>query len=65
MAVTDIDIENIVRFKIKEAAKPTDVFSEQVDNFDDPEFWGDYNIIRPEESIIEATQKLSKKLNKE
>jgi hypothetical protein len=64
MAITDIDPENIVKYKIKESTKPTDVFSEQVKDFEDPEFWGEFNIIRPEESIEEATQKLAKKLKR-
>lgn len=65
MAITDIDPENIVKFKLKETTRATDVFSEQVKDFEDPEFWGEYNIIRPEESIQEATEKLAKKLHKE
>ena len=66
MAVTDIDIEadNITKFKNNETTKLTDVFSEQADSFDDPEFWGEYNIIRPEESIEEATERIARKLRK-
>jgi len=65
MAITDIDTENIVKFKLKDTTRATDVFSEQVKDFEDPEFWGEYNIIRPEESILEATEKLAKKLQKD
>lgn len=65
MAVTNIDVNNIVKYKGRESSKPTDVFSEQVGDFEDPEFWGEYNIIRPEESIEEATQKLIKRLQKQ
>jgi hypothetical protein len=65
MAITDIDVDSIVKYKIREAAKPSDVFSEQVGDFEDPGFWGEYNIIRPEESIEEATQKLARKLKRE
>jgi hypothetical protein len=36
-----------------------------VGDFEDPGFWGEYNIIRPEESIEEATQKLARKLKRE
>jgi hypothetical protein len=64
MAITDIDPDNIVKHKIKESSKATDVFSEQLQDFEDPEFWGEYNIIRPEESIEQATQKLTKKLQR-
>jgi hypothetical protein len=66
MAITDIDAdpENIVKYKLRDSTKPTDVFSDKVRDFEDPEFWGEYNIIRPEESIEEATRKLSRKLHK-
>lgn len=64
MAITDIDTININRFKTKDASRASDVFSEQVGDLADPEFWGEYNIIRPEESIEEATRKLAKKLQR-
>lgn len=64
MAITDIDTENITRYKTRESARPSDVFSEKVGDFEDPEFWGEYNIIRPEESIEEATQRIVKKLQR-
>jgi hypothetical protein len=65
MAITDIDTVNIVKYKAKESTRPTDVFSEQVSDFQDPEYWGEYNIIRPEESIEEATRKLAKKIERQ
>jgi hypothetical protein len=65
MAITDIDTANIVKYKVKDTTRSTDVFSEQVKDFEDPEFWGEYNIIRPEESIEEATLKLARRLKKE
>jgi len=64
LAVTDITLENIEKFKFRETAKFTDIFVEQVSDFEDPEFWGDYNIIKPDESIEQAIEKLSKKLKR-
>jgi hypothetical protein len=64
MAITDMDLKNIVKFRLRETARPHEIFSEIVSDFDDPSFWGDYNIIRPELSIEEATKKLSKKLQR-
>ena len=64
MAVTDIDLSNIVKFRIRESSRPGDIFSDVVSDFEDPQFWGDYNIIRPEISIEEATRKLNKKLQR-
>jgi hypothetical protein len=64
MAVTDRDKENIDKFNNKEAAKMTDVFAEQVCNFEDVNYWGDYNTIKPEESIEVAIEKLNRKLKR-
>ena len=64
MAVTDVDLQNIVKFRMRESSRPGDIFSEVVSDFEDPQFWGDYNIIRPEISIEEATRKLSRKLQR-
>lgn len=64
MAVTDIDNNNIERIKNAESVKSTDIFSEKADDFRNDEFWGDYNIIVPEESILNAIHKLNKKLKK-
>lgn len=64
MAVTDISSENIQRFKSRETTKLTDVFVEEVTDFEDPDFWGDYNIIKPDESIEAAIERLSRKLKR-
>lgn len=62
MAVTDRDTANVNKFKFKEIAKISDVFSDQVNYFADEEFWGEYNFIKPDESIEYAISKLNKKL---
>jgi hypothetical protein len=64
LAVTDIISENVEKFKFRETAKYTDIFVEQVADFEDPDFWGDYNIIKPDESIEAAIEKLSRKLKR-
>lgn len=64
MAVTDIDTTDITKFKSNETTKFTDIFSDKAEDFKNDEFWGDYNIIKPEESIQSAITKLSKKLKK-
>ena len=46
----------------KERIKPTDVFSEEVAAFADPDFWGDYNVIEPDQSIEAAIKRLSRKV---
>jgi hypothetical protein len=64
LAVTDIMLENVEKFKFRESARFTDIFVEQVSDFEDPGFWGDYNIIKPDESIEAAIEKLSRKLRR-
>jgi hypothetical protein len=64
MAVTDIDPENVTRFKFRESTTREDIFIEQVKDFEDPDFWGEYNIIQPEESIQSAIEKISRKLKR-
>jgi hypothetical protein len=62
IAVTDRTDQEVVKFTGKEKVKYTDVFSEKVSSFTDPKFWGDYNVIEPDQSIESAIRKLSRKL---
>ncbi len=65
MAVTDIDKENLNRFKLKESSRFSDVLTEQVTQFEDPDYWGEYNIIKPDENIEAAIERLNKRLKKQ
>jgi hypothetical protein len=62
IAVTDRTDQEVIKFAGKDKVKYNDVFSERVSSFTDPEFWGDYNVIEPDQSIESAIRKLSKKL---
>lgn len=62
IAVTDRTAEEVIKFAGKEKLRYTDVFSEKVAAFADPKFWGDYNVIEPDQSIESAIRKLSRKL---
>jgi hypothetical protein len=62
IAITDRTDQEVIKFTGKEKIKYSDVFSEKVSAFADPDFWGDYNIIEPDQSIESAIRKLSKKL---
>ena len=64
MAITDIDSTNVNKIKSKESTTMNDIFSDKADDFKNDEFWGDYNYIKPDESIQNAIEKLSKKLKK-
>jgi len=62
MAITDRTNEEVIKFAGKEKLKYSDVFSEKVSAFTDPAFWGDYNVIEPDQSIESAIRRLSRKL---
>lgn len=64
LAVTDKDTVNVSRFKYAESLKPTQIFIEQLDGGYDENFWGSYNIIKPEEPIEEAVERINKKMKK-
>jgi hypothetical protein len=62
IAVTDRTDQEVIKFTGKEKVRYTDIFSEKVTAFTDPDFWGDYNVIEPDQSIESAIRKLSRKL---
>ena len=62
MAITEIDTTNKVRFKWKEIAKPNDILVDNVANTD-VNFWSNYVIIQPEQSLLNAVSKLNIKKN--
>lgn len=62
MAITDRTNEEVIKIPGKEKLRYTDVFSDKVEAFTDPEFWGDYNVIEPDQSIESAIRRLSRKL---
>jgi hypothetical protein len=57
IASTDRTDKNVVKFPPEQQLRSTIVFEDKVLPFADPEFWGDYNIIKPEESIENAIKK--------
>jgi hypothetical protein len=64
VAITDRHEDNIAKFANQEVFKFNMVFAEKVQNFMDPDFWGEYNIIEPDESIESAIKKLSRSIQK-
>jgi hypothetical protein len=62
MAVTDRDTANISKYKYRESAKISDVFVDQVNYFLDEDYWGKYNVIKPDESIEMAIARLNRRL---
>lgn len=64
VAITDRHEDNIVRFSNQESFKSNMVFADKIQAFADNNFWGDYNIIEPEESIQNAIKKIAKGLKR-
>lgn len=62
IAITDRTDEEVIKFAGREKLRYSDIFSEKVSDFTDPEFWGDYNVIEPDQSIETAIRRLSRKL---
>ncbi|MBN1990142.1 MAG: carboxypeptidase-like regulatory domain-containing protein [Bacteroidales bacterium] len=64
MAITDRQMDGVTRFTAKESLKSTSVLADMVPVYFDEDFWGEYNVIEPEESIQSAIKKLNRKLKK-
>ena len=64
MAITDRDTQNVEKFPYKVAVKYSDFLADQVEVFEDEDFWGEYNVIKPDESIEVAIKKLNKRLKR-
>jgi hypothetical protein len=62
IAVTDRTDKEVIKFAGKDKIKYSDVFTDKVSAFADKEYWGDYNVIEPDQSIESAIRRLSKKL---
>jgi hypothetical protein len=65
MAITDRDTENVERFPYKVSVKYNDVLADEVASFTDEDFWGEYNYIKPDESIEIAIKKLNRRLQRQ
>jgi hypothetical protein len=62
IAITDRTDQEVIKFAGKERIKYSDIFSDKVASFADAEFWGDYNVIEPDQSIESAIRRLARKV---
>jgi hypothetical protein len=62
MVVIDIDTLNVSRFPQRETARTYEFFTDQLGSYDES-FWGEYNFIKPDESLENALAKLKKAVN--
>jgi hypothetical protein len=57
MVITQTDSLNIRRLSRSETVHPNDIFVEKIGPYDE-EFWGEYNFIKPDESLEEALKRI-------
>lgn len=62
MAVTDWEKKSDDVAQVNNRLKPNVIMMDQVSDFSDPQFWGEYNIIEPEKSIETAIKKIQRSL---
>ena len=65
MARTNWELARDKPFKPSDRLKMNVIMSDAIDGFADNGFWGEYNIIEPEQSIEVAIKKIRKKLTKD
>lgn len=64
IAVTDRYENGVSKFPRKERIHSSDVIAEKVEYFQNPDFWGEYNVIEPDLEITKAIKRLSGKLSR-
>ncbi len=65
IAITDRDEENSERFKYRDQFKRNEILSEQIDAFADEDYWGEYNVIEPDQAIEVAIRRIKRLLGKQ
>ena len=61
MAVTDVKLENVVRFEREELAPIHSVFSRTITNYD-PVFWENQDFLKPEDNLLQALKNMKVRL---
>jgi hypothetical protein len=59
LLITDHKKTELRRFDREETYAPKDIFSELIIDYD-PDFWGQYNVIKPDENLQKAVERLQK-----
>lgn len=60
LAVTNRSDQDVVKFKPRDRFKPREIFSESLQAFSNENYWGKYNIIKPNQSIEAAIRKFER-----
>ena len=61
LAITGIDLKNVIRFEREELAPIHSIFSKTINNYD-PLFWGNQDFLRPEDDLLKALKNMNVKL---
>jgi hypothetical protein len=61
LAITDINLKNVVRFDREELAPIYSVFSKTINSYD-PLFWGDQDFLKPEDNLLQALKNMKVRL---
>lgn len=64
IAITDRRTGLAEKINFKERFKKSDVLDEMVYTYFDPDYWGEYNVIEPDQSIESAIRKLNRNFDK-
>ncbi|MGQ1889881.1 carboxypeptidase-like regulatory domain-containing protein [Thermophagus sp. OGC60D27] len=64
IAVTDWSPTEDKPFRGADRLKINAILEDEVSGFSDPDFWGDYNVIEPEQPIESAIKKIQRKLDR-
>lgn len=61
LAITDIDLKNVVKFERDERAPIYSIFSKTISNYD-PTFWGNQDFLRPEDNLLQSLKNMNLRL---
>ena len=61
MVITDRNTDNVAPIPARDAFGVREVFYDKVNSYWDEDFWNDYNIIEPTESLENAALRLKKR----
>ena len=62
IAVTDRTDQEVIKFAGRDKLRYSDIFLEEVSAFADPDFWGDYNVIEPDQTIESAIRRIARRV---
>ena len=61
LAVTETNLNNVIRFERDELAPIHSVFSRTINNYD-PQFWGNQDFLRPEDNLLQSLKNMNVRL---